>query len=342
MGPIYRIERIDRGIKVRSDDIFAIASYREMLYLILPRGLAILLLLTFPLFKDIVGAFWLNVMLSTFVIALLAISWELLASVGLVSLGQSLFFGIGSYIAGYLALRFSLTPLFTIPMATVGGALICTILLYPVLRLRGIYFGLITFAMPLLLIKIISATKILGGTEGLNALPPMPDTTISVYIIMLITLAIVPIYRRMSTSEYGMVLRGLRDNDRSVIAAGYNIQWLKSQAVFIAALPATFAGAFISHYYQFAGMPSFAMDYSILPLTSAVIGGSGSFIGAVVGSFIIVPLSEMLRAFASLRVVIYAITLVVFVIALPEGVFNYLVEKYHQFQRKVPLEDAKH
>lgn len=341
MKPTYRSERIDRGIKVRSDEVFVIASYRDMLYLILPRGLVILFLLTFPLLKDIVGLYWENVMLTTFIIALLALSWDFMASVGLISLGQSLFFGVGSYVSGYLAQSFGLPPLATIPIATLGGAMICTILLFPVLRLRGIYFGLISFAMPLLLMRVIESTKILGGNEGMSGLPPLPGITIELYIIMVITLAVVSIYRRISESNYGLVLLAIRDNDRSVIASSYNIQWLKAQAVFIAALPAAFAGAFLTHHFQFVGIPAFALDYSIMPLTSVIIGGPGSFIGAIVGSFILMPLSETFRAFGSLRVVIYSLTLLAFVIGLPEGIFHYLTRKYHQFERKVPLEEGK-
>lgn len=341
MKPTYRKERIDRGIKVRSDEVFVIASYRDMLYLILPGGLAILFLLTFPLLDNVVGLYWEKVMLTTFVIALLALSWDFMASVGLISLGQSLFFGAGSYASGYLAQSFGLPPLVTIPLATLIGAAICTIILFPVLRLRGIYFGLISFALPLLLMRVIESTKIFGGNEGINGLPPLPGIKIELYIMMVITLGVVFIFRRITESNYGLVLLAIRDNDRSVIAGSYNIQWLKAQAVFIAALPAAFAGAFMTHHFQFVGLPAFALDYSIMPLTSVIIGGPGSFIGAVVGSFILMPLSETFRAFSSLRVVIYSLTLLVFVIGLPEGIFHYLARKYHQFERKVPLEEGK-
>jgi len=70
-----------------------------------------------------------------------------------------------------------------------------------------------------------------------------------------------------------------------------------------------------------------------------VVGGAGSFIGAVVGSFILVPLSELMREFGSLRVVLYSIMLLVFTIGLPEGIFRFVVRKYTQFERFVRLEE---
>ncbi len=336
-----RRERVDRGIKVRSDDIFALASARDLAYLLAPRSLAIACLLVFPLLHSAVGSYWQTVMLNTLVVALLALSWDLLASAGLVSLGQSMFFGIGGYLSGALNARMGLGPLFAIPAATLAGAVLSTAFLFPLLRLRGIYFGMITFALPLLFMRVIETTGALGGTEGLSGLDPMPGRIAELYLVTAAVLVTVHAFRRMSATDYGLVFNALRDNDRAVMAAGFGIQWVRAQAVFLAALPATFAGAFVTHHYQFVGMPAFAMDYSILPLTSAVIGGAGSFLGAVVGAFVLVPLSEVMREFGSLRVVVYSLMLLVFTIGLPEGIFRFAVRKYHQFERLVPLEEPE-
>lgn len=333
-----RRERIDRGIKVRSEDIFALASYRELLYLLAPRMLLIGGLLVVPLLGDVVGVYWLRVYLSALTIGLLALSWDLLASVGLVSLGQALFFGVGGYIAGGLNEAFHWSPLVTIPLGTLLGALCCALLLYPVLRLRGIYFALVTLTVPLLLQRVVEATKVLGGTEGLSGLDPLPDIRLVLYVVIAAVLLTFFGFRRLVTSDYGLVLKGIRDNDRSVIAAGIDVYWYKAQAVFIAGLPASFAGAVMTHQLQFVGMPAFATDYSILPLASATVGGVGTLAGALLGALILVPISELFRGFGTWRVVIYSIILVIFVVGIPEGFFHYLQRRYHQFERWVPLE----
>ncbi len=100
----FRKERLDRGIKARCEDIFALSSYREILYLLLPRFLPVLLLLILPLLKGVIGLYWEKVLMITCIIALLSLSWDLMASVGLISLGQALFFGAGAYITGYFKL----------------------------------------------------------------------------------------------------------------------------------------------------------------------------------------------------------------------------------------------
>ena len=341
MAVNYRKERLDRGIKARSDDIFALASIKDLAYLTLPRLLLIGGLLIVPLLGGLIGEYWLKVILITSVIALLAMSWDLLSSVGLVSLGHSLFFGIGGYIAGSLSYYFGWTPLLSIPVATIAGSLLATILLYPILRLRGIYFALITLALPLLMMRVIEATKILGGTEGLSSLAPLPGMPLVLYLIVIAVLVCLFGFRRLIDSDYGLVLQAIKDNDRAVMAGGINIFRVRAQAVFIAALPATFAGAYLTHYYRIVGMPAFSLEYSILPLASAIVGGQGSFVGALMGAFILVPASEFLRASGTLRVVIYSIMLILFTVGLPEGVFHYLKRKYHQFERLVPVEEAR-
>ena len=119
---VKRKERIDRGIKARSGDIFALCSWREMLYLAAPRLIPISGFLILPL---ILGPYWQKVLLSVAVFALLAISWDILAQSGMISLGQSLFFGMGAYASGVLNHYFGWHPLFAIPIAAIIGGVIC-------------------------------------------------------------------------------------------------------------------------------------------------------------------------------------------------------------------------
>ena len=330
-----RKERIDRGIKARSEDIFALTSWREMLYLLAPRAIPVVgLLVVVPL----TSAYWQEVFISTAVYALLAISWDLLISAGLISLGQALFYGVGSYIAGSLNYYWGLGPLWTLPIATVTGGVICTVMLLPVLRLRGIYFAMVTLVLPLMFLRLVEATRILGGTEGMTGLAPFPSTTFSLFVIQLAVLTALFGFRRLMGSDYGLVIKGINDSDRAVMSAGINIYWRKTQVLFLGSSVGAFAGAFGTHFDMFAGMPGFALDYSIMPVAAAVVGGMGTFAGPLVGAFILVPLSELLRALGALRIVFYGLFLVVFVVGIPEGIFHYVQRKYHQFERWVVVE----
>jgi branched-chain amino acid transport system permease protein len=330
-----RKERIDRGIKARSGDIFTICSWREMTYLAFPRLLPIVGCLLLPL---ILSGYWQKVLLSVAVFALLAISWDILAQSSMVSLGQALFFGMGAYVAGVFNHYFGWSPFVTIPLATVLGGAFCTLLLLPVLRLRGIYFAMVTLIIPLMLVRVIEASKIFGGTEGISGLSPLPSAWVEVYVAVAALLAALFGFRRMMDSDYGLVLKGINDNDRSVMNAGINIYWYKVQALFISSAIGAFAGALMTHVYMFVGMPVFALDYSILPIAAAVVGGPGTLAGATLGAFILVPLSELLRGIGGLRIVFYGLFLVIFIVALPEGLFHYIQRKYFQFERLVEVE----
>jgi branched-chain amino acid transport system permease protein len=330
-----RKERIDRGIKARSSDIFALSSWREMLYLAAPRLLPVVGLVVLSLALSV---YWQRVLLSVSVFALLAISWDILAQTGMISLGQALFFGTGAYLSGIMNHYWGWPPYITIPLATIAGGLLCTVFLIPVLRLRGIFFSMVTLVLPLMLVRIIEATRIFGGTEGLSGLTALPSKWVEIYVLIIVLLSALFGFRRLMDSDFGLILKAINDNDRSVMNAGINIYWFKIQALFIASSIGAFAGAFLTHVYLFVGMPVFALDYSILPIASAVVGGIGTLAGSVLGAFILVPLSEILRGLGGLRIVIYGLFLVVFTVAIPEGIFHYIQRKYHQFERWVEVE----
>ena len=331
----HRKERLDRGVKARSEDIFILSSWREMLYFTAPRVLPLAALVAFVLFAS---PYWQKVMVFTAIVGVLAMSFDLLVCTGLISLGQALFFGVGAYIAGYLNHTWGWPVWVTIPIATLGGGVLCALLLLPVLRLRGIYFALVTLVLPLIFVRVIEATRILGGTAGLSGLESFPHVGLELGISLVAFAGLMFGFRRLITTDYGLVLQGIRDNDRSVIRAGINIYLFKAQALFFAGAIGAFAGAFMTHTYMFVGMQAFALDYSILPIAAAVVGGMGTFAGPALGAIILVPLSEVLREFGTLRIVFYGVLLVVFVVAIPEGVLHYLQRKYHQYERWVKVE----
>ena len=158
------------------------------------------------------------------------------------------------------------------------------------------------------------------------------------YLIIAALLTALFGFRRLMVSDFGLILKGINDNDRSVINAGINIYWYKAQALFIASSVGAFAGAYMTHVYMFVGMPVFALDYSVLPIAAAVVGGVGSFAGAMLGAFILIPLSEILRGIGGLRIVFYGLFLVFFIVAMPEGIFHYIQRKYHQVERWVEVD----
>ncbi|MGD8993420.1 MAG: branched-chain amino acid ABC transporter permease [Desulfobacterales bacterium] len=331
-----RKERLDRGIKVRSEGIYALMSWRELSYLFLPRVALIGGLLILPLAMP--SMYWQRVISIVCIYALLALSFDFLAHyVGLVSLGGAFFIGTGSYIAAILNTSFGLSPIFTIPIATLLGAVICTVLLLPCLPLRGVYFAIVTLMYPLLLARVIEALDILGGTDGIVGIESFANRWMEQYFIIVMVLVLLFGTRRLVNQDIGLVFRAVKDNDQSVRASGMSVTYYKTIAVFIASGIGCLAGAYLVHLYMWAGLSTLALDFSILPIAATVIGGSGTLAGPVLGAFILVPISELLRAFGTLRIVFYALILLAFIIFRSEGLMVYGQRKYHQFEKWIKV-----
>ena len=332
-----RRERVDRGLKVRTEGIYAISSFEEIIYLVGPRLVLIAGFLLLPLILGL-APYWKRVVNIMCVYAMLALAFDFLANyVGLVCLGGALFVGVGGYLAAIFNVYLTLPFYLSIPLATVCGAALCTAIILPCLPLRGVYFAIVTLMYPILFSRIIEALNILGGTNGISGIESFPGEYIEQYMIIVAMLAALFGMRRLVSQDVGLVLRGVKDNDQSIRASGINVTSIKSLAVFIAALMGCFGGAYIAHLYMWAGLSLFALDFSIIPIAAVVMGGGGTLIGAVIGSLILVPLSEFLRFFGTFRIVIYCIILVAFIVLKSEGLMVYLQRKYHQFERVVKV-----
>ena len=328
-----RKERLDRGVKVRCDSIYAVSSLKEVMFLVGPGLALVLILLVLPM---VVSPYWQRVLSITGIYVLLSIGFGFLANyVGLVCLGGALFVGVGGYLSGIMN-SVGVPMLLSIPIAAFAGAVICTVLLLPCLPLRGVYFAIVSFVYPLLAARLIAATGIFGGTDGIAGLDVLTNRWFNIYLIFFVLLvAIFFMSRLVNYEDLGLVFRGVKDNEQAIIASGINITWYKAQAVFIAALLGCFGGAYLTHLYGWVGMSLFAIDFSILPVAATVVGGSGILYGPLLGTFLLVPISELMRDYGTLRIVFYAVILVFFVVFWTEGILEYLRRKYEQFEHWV-------
>ncbi|MCF8090872.1 MAG: branched-chain amino acid ABC transporter permease [Desulfotignum sp.] len=327
-----RKERIDRGIKVRSDGLYALMSWREMAYLIAPRFILIAGLLALPFLMP--GLYWQRVISIVCIYAMVALSFDFLAHyVGLVCLGGAFFIGTGGYIAGIFNAYFGFPPVVTIPLAALAGGIFCTLLLLPCLPLRGVYFAIVTLMYPLFMARIIEAFDLFGGTDGILGIDSFPSAFTEQYFVVGILLVFLFGLRRIVTTDMGLIFTAVMDNDQAVRASGINITHYKALAVFIASAMGCLAGACLTHIYMWSGISQFALDFSILPIAATVIGGAGTLVGPVIGCLILVPVSELLRDFGTLRIVFYATLLVAFILFRSDGIMAFAKRKYEQTER---------
>jgi branched-chain amino acid transport system permease protein len=286
----------------------------------------------------IMPMYWQKVISYVCIYSLLALGFDFLAHfVGLVSLGGAFFIGVGGYLAAILNTSFGVPLVLTIPIATLVGAIICTLLLLPCLPLRGVYFAIVTLMYPLVLTRIIEALNVLGGTDGIMGVASFANRWIEQYFVLVMVLLFLFGLRRLVNLDIGLVFRAVKDNDQAVKASGMNITYYKAIAVFIASAMGCLGGAYLAHIYMWSGISQFALDFSILPIAATVIGGGGTLVGPILGCFILVPINELLRAFGPLRIVFYSLILVAFIVLRSEGIMVYGQRKYHQFERWVEI-----
>jgi branched-chain amino acid transport system permease protein len=186
---------------------------------------------------------------------------------------------------------------------------------------------------PLFLARVIEALDIFGGTDGILGIDSLPNAWIEQYGIIIMLLVCLFALRRLVNTDLGLVFRAVKDNDQAVRASAINITHYKALAVFIASAIGCLAGAYLVHIYMWAGISTFALDFSVLPIAATVIGGSGTLVGPVLGCLILVPASELLRDFGTLRIVFYSLILLAFIVFRSEGIMVYGQRKYHQVER---------
>ncbi|KMY67484.1 ABC transporter permease [Desulfocarbo indianensis] len=332
-----RKERLDRGIKVRSDGVYSISSWREMSFLLAPRLLLILGLLIMPLVL-VPAPYWQKVLIIVCIYAFLALGFDFLAHfVGLVSLGGALYIGVGAYVTAFFNVYLGLPIWLCIPLATILGGGLCTLLLWPCLPLRGVYFAIVSLMFPLLSARLIEALDVFGGTDGIMGLDGFSNSWWEMYVLISFMLIALFALRRLVNADMGLIFRGVKDNDQAVKASGISITFYKAVGVFIASSLGCFGGACLAHIYMWAGISQFALDFSIIPIAATVVGGGGTLAGPVIGCLILVPISELLRDFGTLRIAVYALILMGFIVFKSEGLMSFGSRKYNQFEHWVEI-----
>ena len=186
---------------------------------------------------------------------------------------------------------------------------------------------------PLFMARIIEAFNIFGGTDGIVGIDSFSYAFAEQYLVVVMVLVFLFGIRRFVTTDRGLIFTAIMDNDQAVKASGINITRYKALAVFIASAMGCMAGACLTHIYMWTGISQFALDFSILPIAATVIGGSGTLVGPLLGCLILVPVSELLRDFGTLRIVFYASILLAFILFRSGGIMEFGQRKYEQFER---------
>jgi branched-chain amino acid transport system permease protein len=295
---------------------------------------------------------WQNLLISTFYYAYLGQAWNILGGyAGQLSLGHAAFFGIGAYASAVLAIHLGISPW----LGMLAGAALAAILSLGIgylgfrFGLRGFYFVLLTLAAAEICRLVALHLPILGGYTGLFiAFRPNPwqfqfRGKIPYYFIALAFLAgSCAIAWLIQRSKLGTYLVAIREDEDASEALGVDTFRYKMIAYAVSAALTALGGTFYA-YFQFYLQPNSVLhiNHSVDIMIRPIVGGSGTILGPVLGSFLLELLGEFSRTYfaagtAGLSVVIYGLLLIVVVLFLPRGVYPMLAHWMRRDARRRP------
>ncbi len=277
----------------------------------------------------------------SFLFAGLALAWNIAGGyAGLISFGHSAFFGVGAYTSTILLTRYDLSPWIGIWVGALVAALFGSLLAMICARLRGPFFILSTLAFAeVVRIIALNWTSLTGGPEGMS-IPPTSSLTGMVFaskstyaaLMLGYLLAVYAITKTLEASRFGYYLLAIRDNEDAASAAGVNPLLGRTLAMALSAALTGIGGSLFAQYFLYLDptyviSPELSFQFALLP----AVGGLGTAIGPVLGSFLITPLSELLRSYlgnaaAGLHLVIYSLGLIVVMLYFPAGLAGALTK----------------
>ncbi|MHA2025103.1 MAG: branched-chain amino acid ABC transporter permease [Candidatus Thorarchaeota archaeon] len=299
---------------------FWVISFRGVVSILSLAGLIAIPLLTG-------SEYYTQILTLAMIYAIYAASWDLLAGyVGQVSFGHAIFFGIGGYITAASIRFLGFHWMFAIILGSLVAVLFSILIGIPCLRLRGPYLALGTLAFSLILFNLFSMGTFLGGTEGISGLPRTADPLVSFLIILGFMIGSIVLLQVVARSKIGTVFKSIRDDETCSDASGINTTKYKIAAFMISGFFAGIAGSLFALNLTAVNPAIFQPLYSFYAIIMASIGGIGTITGSIIGSFLFVVLSEILRPLAAAAVLIFATILIFIIRFADEGVSNPLLD----------------
>ena len=286
--------------------------------------------------------YYLHMFVMSEIYAVLAMSLALIVGFsGQVSMGHAAFYGVGAYASALISLKSGLPFWVTIWCAGAVAGLLSFVIGKMVLRLRGHFLAITTAFFGVLVTLILNNwIDLTNGPMGVPGIPrPSPlslpgltlsfETRADYYYLGLVFVGLVAfLLYRIVNSRIGNALIAIRENEELARSIGVDAMAYKVFAFTLGGALAGMAGSFYAHYILFISPVTFTIAESINLLVMIIFGGMTTLFGPVFGAVALTLLPEFLRMAGSLRLVIYGVALVIFIIWLPLGVWGTIKSRW--------------
>lgn len=280
---------------------------------------------------------------------LLVSTYRLLTLTGEWSLGHVVIMGVGAYASALYTKEFGVFVPVSMLLGGITAALIAILLSFPLFRMKGFYFLIGSFAAGEIIRLLWKRFREpFGGPKGIKGIDPMPDFSIGIYdfdffepisyyyFAGTIVILCLWVLWRIEKSPVGLTFHAVHWQDKLAEASGVNLRAYRTLAFAIASGFAGIGGALMAHYVGTINPNSFDVEVMVFVLTWAIVGGTGTFYGPILGCVLLTVLNEIVLrelGFEQLRPLIYGAILIASILFLPNGLES-LVQKFTRKEAK--------
>jgi branched-chain amino acid transport system permease protein len=270
--------------------------------------------------------YFLNVLTNASALAFISLGVWVTFSIGRINIAQGAFAMIGGYTTAILSTRYGLSFWLCLPLSALIAAAIGALIGWPILRLRGVYFAMITLSLT----EVVRLAFLNGGefTQGATGIVNIPrpagiDSPVAFYVlaVVLLLLGLLAVWR-LSTSRIGWVFRSLRLNEELASSIGIDIARYRVLAFAFSCALGGLGGAFFAAFLQNIYPASYSVVDSVNFMLYCFLGGLDFVLGPVVGAFVLVIGFEILHELQQYQSLMYGVLMIAVILWLPNGILS--------------------
>lgn len=289
------------------------------------------------------SAFVLHLAILTTLNIIIVNGLALVSRSGQLSLGHAAFMAIGAYVAVILGKQAGMSFVFSGVLGIAASMLVALVLGWIILRLRGVYFVLVTFAFgELVRLVLLDFADLTGGANGITSIAPAElfgfafDTRSSVYLLTLVVaLGTTWFMHGLFKRPIGHAIDSVADNSALAESTGLSVHRLQVFSFVIGCGLASLGGVLQAHYIGYISPESYNTAISVGLIVMLVIGGRTSTWGPLVGAIVLTPLPELFRGAVQTQHIFYGAALILILRFLPGG-----LSALPSLWRRVPKKEA--
>ena len=280
--------------------------------------------------------YYLHIMIAIFYNLIYVTTFRMIHRTGQFHFGAHGFIGAGAYASVLLVMKLGVSFWLAMPLAGLVSALLAVAVGFPTLRLKGIYFAIITWGFSdSLKFLYIQAKEPFGGAMGIFSIPspdpvPLPfigsidfSSKIHFYFLAMVLLMLtIYVLYRMERSRHGLIFNAIREGDHLARSVGVNIMNYKVLAFAVCSGLAGMGGSFYAHYTGFIAPQDFSIHLTISLAVFMVVGGMNKFSGCIIGTVVLMLLGEIFAGYAEYQLLLYSAFMILVLVIRPEGLVS--------------------